>query len=94
MCSVPFLSSTRAVASVSPSTLFLSAFLPGPAPGKEQIQKINFPGSLAAVSLHQIFPGDIQVGWPHLNPVIMPATSSWMESFLFFLTLFQHREIV
>lgn len=56
MCSVSFLSSAQAVVSVSPLTLFLSAFLPGPAPGKRQIQKINFPGSLSAVPLHQMFP--------------------------------------
>lgn len=90
MCSVSFLSPTQAVASVSPSALLLSAFLPG----KGQIQKNPFPGSSAAVSLHQIFPGYIQEGWPHSNPVIMPATFSWMQCFLLFLTLFQHREIV
>lgn len=66
-----------------------------PSPCKGQIQKTHFPGSLAAVSLHQLVPGYVQVGWPHPNPVIMPATFSWMECFLlFFLTLFQHGEIV
>lgn len=66
-----------------------------PSPCKGQIQKTHFPGSSAAVSLQQLVPGYVQVGWPHPNPVIMPATFSWMECFLlFFLTLFQHGEIV
>lgn len=90
MCSVSFLPSTQAVASVTPSTLLLSAFLPG----QGQIQKIHFPGSSTALSLHQIFPGYIQVGRVHPNPVIVPAAFSWVECFLLFLTLFQHRQIV